>query len=107
MMNVANITESNATITFSARRCSQRPMIDAVNINREMDMSDRSREVGQRQPAGLRWQDNCAVELFDLVDPLERALRPVFAVLVDVALLCERTKCVLIRLVYLLAFLSE
>jgi N-acyl-D-aspartate/D-glutamate deacylase len=48
MMNVANITESSSTMTFSARRRNHRPKVDAWDIWGDLDIVE---TVSRDRPA--------------------------------------------------------
>src|SRR4029077_7058039 len=101
MMNVANMIDSSATATFSARRRSQRAIVTAcvimLPVHQRWGMPPA--RSGRRLRDGRR--------LLDGVVALGRALRPVAAVFVDVALLREGAEGALVRRVDLLAVLLE
>src|SRR5438874_2461225 len=116
-MNVANITDSRNTATFSARRRSQRAIVTARAIvsgftdHACVDALARI-PVGCAMLAG-QFSGDCtglrSAGVFSLhrVDALQRALRPLAAVFVEIALLREDAESILVWRVNLLAFFLE
>src|SRR5437868_172873 len=97
-MNVANITDSRTTATFSALRRSQRATGRVRDIISELtDHAGGKMHWGEREPAARRqparfWKLNrpaIGQRSLHRVDAFKRALRPVIAVFFDVPLLRE------------------